>query len=216
MKIIIMMMVSIFFLCGCASKRNVTAIQPKVFTKSLPQTKYDVFNLKWGMNKDECYRICDWGNKLEEVNKYNFLGTHLIRFEKGLLNVSLKFNDSNQLYGAYFLQIYKDTDFCYAKDFYISLSSILRKKYHVNYDSFKGAYLAHPSSVVYERFLNGEISFISVYESRTTKISLGLIPWTVPGSKENRAVLAVDYRSKNIRGASFSKEIKVNKDAYGL
>ena len=45
----------------------------------LPQTEYDIFNLRWGMKKDECYRICDWGGKFERKVEHP-AGFRLLRF----------------------------------------------------------------------------------------------------------------------------------------
>lgn len=210
---------------GCYSENAVNDTPKKekyttVTPPPLPETKYDIFNLTWGMDKDECYRICDWGGKLEKEMevKYSWaLGTHLLKFEKGKLYTSLKFNENNRLYSAKMCCIYLDKEFSSAQRFYYYLKRILSGKYKRVYDSFNSRYFGLTDSVLYKHFLNNEAIFLVCYESTTTEITLCMTPWTVPDSFDIRIVFNLEYKSKTVKNNSRPQpDRNIKKDAAGL
>lgn len=210
---------------GCDSENAVNDTPKKekyttVTPPPLPETKYDIFNLTWGMDKDECYRICDWGGKLEkemEVKYPSALGTHLLKFEKGKLYTSLKFNENNRLYGAEMYCIYQDKEFTSAQRFYYYLNKILSGKYKRVYDDFNSRYFGLTDSVLYKHFLNNEVTFAVCYESTTTEITLLMIPSTVSNSLDIEIILNLGYKSKTVKDNSLLQPDKsIKKDAVGL
>lgn len=88
----------------------------------------DIFNLKWGMKKNECFRICDWGGKSDD--KYSVPdGVHVLKFKKGEVFADLGFNDNDELYKVTMMSFFASSQLDQAKDFYFYLDNILRGKY---------------------------------------------------------------------------------------
>lgn len=206
--------VSLSFGAGCAAGIDHGG---KDTHGGIPVKDYDIFNLKWGMPKNECFSVCDWGGKLQEKVKYPILGTHLLKFEKGTLYSQFDFNHDGLLYQVTLKNIYPDTKFSTAKEFYFYLQSILLKKYKLVWDSFNYQNIGIVNSVLYERFLENKVNFIVRFESSTTQITLVMMPWTVPNSFENRIVLHLEYSSKNIKNISKkTNDSAKEKDSKGL
>ena len=221
MKKLLLFCYVLLFLCGCimTEKQSVPVKSESAvptWEESTP-VEYDVFNLRWGMKKEECYRICDWGGKLEREVKPPIRGSHLLKFEKGKLYANLVFNENDCLYGVDMTNIYQDLKFSSAKDFYWYLYGILRKKYKLTNNAFNHRYFGLADPILYKHFLAGRVQFIACFESPSSEIQLALVPWSVPNSFENRVVLVLEYRSKKIKNNTPDKiDLKRQKDANGL
>lgn len=203
-------------LCGCLNN-NIPKLEHSKPIVVFSQTEYDIFNLRWGMKRDECYKICDWGGKLESEVKPPILGSHLLKFEKGKLYIKFSFNENDCLYMADMLYIYPDLQFSSAKEFYYFLRGILNDKYKLKHDSFDHRYFGTVDTVLFEHLLAGRVSFITYFESCSSEITLAMVPWSVPNSFEKRVVLSLEYRSKIVKNNNPAKiDLKSQKDAAGL
>ena len=207
----------LLLLSGCNFDTAKSGSQSPNAAVVLPVTEYDIFNLTWGMKRDECYKVCDWGGKLVKKLKYPIMGSHIIRLDKGQLYVELLFNENDCLYRVNLRAFYSDIQFSTAKDFYFYLRSILGNKYKLSHQSDLYGYLHLSNSVLYEYFLKSKVSFVTFFESSTTEIHLSMCPWTIPNSFVNKVVLHLEYISKHVKNNSgIKRDLKREKDSVGF
>lgn len=197
--IIACIFVLLSFLSGCMANSGVKIHSPENM-KKLPHTKFDIFNLTWGMNSNDVFTNCDWGGKLEKrLKKNHHLGDAILKFEHGKFYCDLVFN-KDRLFSCNLTAYYPEkTQFAAAVQFYFYICSILSDKYEEIYRS-SGCSNFLPVDLHYEAWRKGEITYLAEFESFSTKIFIALTPVTVTYLDDFNQiiVLSVRYSSKTI------------------
>lgn len=181
---------------------------------------YDIFNLRWGMNRDECYKICDWGGKFKGKRWKNGSPVLQFQFNDEFMVAVLSFNEHNRLCEVRLARPYDNIwlQFECAEEFYFYLDSILRKKYILVNSGVKRIYRDMHPDVRFGEFLKGKLSFSSEYESANTKITLSMLsPHLSPSlspshgnARKKDTILVLSYEAKK------AADLKCSKDSVGL